>query len=142
MIVWCFDPGETTGVFMSDGLTDYRAQIEYPQIFSWTYSMLEDADVRDRLPETIIVERVNIFDSRASRARKNLQPTLDVQGYLTGIAHLYAVPVVLQWNRDKNKVSDTDLDLHGILMKPKTKWRHTNDAARHYVYWSNRKKEA
>lgn len=136
MVIWCFDPGETTGVFFSDG---YTAQVPYEEFSSFLYSHLETCDVGDKLPELIIVEQTNIYDKRAGMARKNLVPTIEVQGYIVMLAKLYGVPTKYQWNRDKNKVSDDLLEEHGILVRPKTKWRHANDAARHYLYHMNRK---
>lgn len=123
------DPGDTTGAFLADGLA--HLQMTGFGFVSWLSASLDRADF---VVEVVVLERMNLRDPRA-RSTSNLQRGLDVIGCVRWLCSVHEVPLVEQWNRDKNQVSDDLLDEHGMLMRPKTRWRHANDAARHALYY-------
>ena len=127
MIV-CIDPGDTTGIY-ADGF--------YAQVKEFIVIDVLDGQHESEGVEVVVLERFNLYDKRT---KANAQHTLDVIGAVTYWCWKHEVQLVLQWNRDKNQVTDADLDARGMLAKPKSKWRHANDAARHYLYYMNRKR--
>lgn len=46
------------------------------------------------------------------------------------------VTIEYQFSRDKGRIRDETLEAYGLLIKPKTPWRHANDAARHLVHYA------
>ena len=127
MSVVAIDPGDTTGVYMTIG---GHAQLSEFHVVRYIELLHEGFPI-----EHVVMERFNLYDKRT---KANASWALNVIGAVTYWCWDTSVPLTLQWNRDKNKVPDTVLEREGLLMKPKTKWRHANDAARHYVYWKTR----
>jgi hypothetical protein len=90
--------------------------------------------------DVVIIERMNIRDKRIKVASENVQMGLNIIGVTRYFCMLYDVPLIEQWNADKNKVTNDALEAEGMLTKPRTKWRHANDAARHYYFYMQKLK--
>lgn len=124
------DPGETTGVFYTlhsnHGGFDAKGWL----VMDGITGLLDTCAF-----DIIIIEKFNLYDKRS---KANAQWPLDIIGACKWEAHNREIDIALQWNRDKNQVTDQMLDDRGILTRPKHKGRHINDAARHYVYWATR----
>lgn len=125
-MIIAIDPGDTTGIFTLSG----HVQLREFHVIDYMDGLHENIAITH-----VIMERFNLYDRRT---KANAGWALDVIGAVTYWCWSHEVPLSLQWNRDKNKVPDKVLEEKGFLMKPKTKWRHANDAARHYVYWTVR----
>lgn len=128
MNVLAIDPGDTTGIFASSG--SHHVQMTEFHVIDYLERLHDDSPI-----EHVVMERFNLYDKRS---KANAGWALNVIGAVTYWCWDAAVPLTLQWNRDKNQVSDKMLEDKGMLIKPKHKWRHANDAARHYVYWQTR----
>lgn len=135
LLMMAIDPGDTTGFWHTAGA---HAQISGWNAASYIHGMLS----KDIPVDVVIIERMNIRDKRIKVASESVQMGLNIIGVTRYFCMLYDIPLIEQWNADKNKVSDAALEAEGMLLKPKTKWRHANDAARHaYFYMQKLKKK-
>ena len=121
------DPGDTTGLYMSSGTHSQFSEFHVVEAIVAVHDYVGI--------QHVIMERFNLYDKRT---KANAGWALDVIGAVTFWCWQHEIPLSLQWNRDKNKVTDTMLADAGMLKTPKKEWRHANDAARHYLYWRTR----
>lgn len=119
------DPGNTTGIWTPEGAC---------QIQGYTAIKYLEGTIRKIDHEVVVIERMNLREKRTAMAVNDIQIGLDVIGCVRYFCWCTDTVLYEQWNWDKNKVSDELLIEHGMLMTPKSKWRHANDAARHALF--------
>jgi hypothetical protein len=138
------DPGGTTGYIVT--------RLPWPEVFdrpenAWQgrYGQIGPTDHHHRLREfldreaaeafpyyklTILYER---FDKRDNDFAKLI--SAEYIGVVKEWCQANNVEPISQGSDVKKWASDDKLIRTGLLIKPKTKWKHANDAMRHFLYY-------
>lgn len=140
------DPGKTTGLFMVSGTCKLHCQpLEWEAVRTFE-NILVTWPI-----EHVVIEQFNVMEKRTRLAGADIQWPLDIIGAVKWAClrlgdgrrmNDLAVPTISvwgQWNYERSKVKDDDLDALGWLAKPVTVNRHSNDAARHVYAWGIRR---
>ena len=135
MKIIALDPGGTTGavVFTIDQILHGFIKEHFRNLHIgnneehhkalWTFLVREH-------PDKIICET---FDNRGNEFAKIM--SREYIGVVKLYSALFGVPVVWQTPSKKEWAKDEILMAMTLLRLPTSKWKHTNDAMRHMVYW-------
>lgn len=156
--VLAIDPGVETGIAWTmdvEALVDKEDELDWDgklngwkQFDSRLFTAGEIGVVRELLIgiqrldamvdglDTLILERFQLGGTRSmkdevlSPARINAILEFEVRQQLPRTSIIY------QTTSDKAIATDARLEEYGLLVKPKTKWRHANDAMRHLLHYA------